>query len=236
MEAVEKRVYSATGQDGITEHILDKIGFTNKLCVEFGAESGIQCNTRYIIEKYNMTNIWMDCHYELPDKNLYREFVTQENIVSLFQKYKIPSSFDVLAVDIDGNDWYVLHQILMASYKPRVIICEYNGIHGPTEDKIVVYDPNFRHDGSDYFGTSLLSLQKLMNHFGYALIATDSHGVDSFFVLNEYANLFENANNTAALYHLPKYKYGYHPRPYGHTPDPLRRPYVSSDEFLGLKN
>lgn len=236
MDAVEQSVYSTSGQDGIIDYILSHIGLTNKVCVEFGTESGIQCNTRYITEVYNMKNIWMDCHHENIQNNLYREFITQENIVPLFQKYQVPMSFDVLAVDIDGNDWYVLHKILSASYKPRVIICEYNGVHPPNEDKIVVYNPNFLHDGSDYFGTSLLALQKLMNHFGYALIGTDSQGIDSFFIQNEYASMFPNANEINMLYHVPKYKFGYHSRPYGHTPDPLGRPYISSDDFLGLKN
>jgi len=235
MESVEKKIYSTTGQDGIIEFIMGKITFTNKVCIEFGAESGIQCNTRYVKEKYQMKNIWLDCKYEIPECNLYQEFVTRENIVSLFQKYKAPISFDILAVDIDGNDWYVLNEILSASYKPRLIVCEYNGVHPPTEDKIVIYDPAFLHDGSDYFGASLLSLQNLMNYHGYALVGTDSHGIDSFFVLQEYAHHFINANQIDLLYNQPKYKYGNHTRPYGHTPDPLHRPHVSSQEILGLK-
>lgn len=233
MEAVEKKVYSATGQDGILEYILNKIGLSNKFCVEFGAETGIQCNTRYIIEKYQMANLWLDGFHEIPSRNLYKEFITQENIVSVFEKYQVPLSFDVLSVDIDGNDWYVLKAILQAGYRPRSIVCEYNGVHPITEDKIIEYNPSFIFDGvTDYFGASLLALQKLMNYYGYALIATDSHGIDSFFVLKEYAHEFNNADNIELLYHLPKYKYGNHKRPYGHAPDPHNRPYVSSNTFL----
>lgn len=235
MEAVERKVYSATGQDGIIEYIFSKINFTNKVCVEFGAEFGTQCNTRYMKEKYDMKNIWLDGYHEDIHKNIYKEFITQENIVSIFQKYNVPMSFDILAVDIDGNDWYVLYQILLASYKPRVIICEYNAAHPPSEDKIILYEPMFIQNANEYFGASLLALQRLMNHFGYSLIATDSHGIDSFYVLDEYAHMFDNVNKTEILYHSPKYRYGDHNKPYGLAPDPQNRPYISSKEILEPK-
>ena len=90
----------------------------------------------------------------------------------------------------------------------------------------------FQHDGTDYFGTSLLALQRLMMYFGYAFIGTDSLGIDSFFVPNEYADLFEYANDIDILYRSPQYKYGQHTRSYGHIPDPYDRPYVSSGMFL----
>ena len=45
--------------------------------------------------------------FEIPEYNLHREFITAENINSLFGKYHAPTDFDLLAIDIDYNDFYV---------------------------------------------------------------------------------------------------------------------------------
>ena len=47
----EQKYYSQNGEDGIITAIFNKIGTTNKFCVEFGVEDGLECNTRYLIEK-----------------------------------------------------------------------------------------------------------------------------------------------------------------------------------------
>ena len=48
-----------------------------------------------------------------------------------------------------------------------------------------MYDPEFRWDGTDYFGASLLALSKLGREKGYTLVGCDSMGVNSFFVDDE---------------------------------------------------
>ena len=40
-----------------------------------------------------------------PKMNLWVEHVTESNILTLFKKYHVPMSFDVLSIDIDMFDW-----------------------------------------------------------------------------------------------------------------------------------
>ena len=127
MEIFEQKVYSQNGEDGITMKLIDLIydgNNENKFYVEFGVENGSECNTRILREKYNWNGLQMDGNSENDSINLRKEFITKENIVSLFNKYNVPQNINVLSVDIDFNDFYCLKQIL-DNYTCDIIICEY---------------------------------------------------------------------------------------------------------------
>ena len=48
------------------------------------------------------------------------------NIVKLFERFVVPYNFDLLSVDTDAYDWFMLEAIFEAGYKPRVVITEIN--------------------------------------------------------------------------------------------------------------
>ena len=50
----------------------------------------------------------MDGGHSNPTTGLYKEYMTSENIVNLFQKYDVPKAFDHMTVDIDLNTFWVL--------------------------------------------------------------------------------------------------------------------------------
>lgn len=112
-----------------------------------------------------------------------KEFITAENINSLFKKYAVPQDFDLLSIDIDGNDYWVWQAI--EGYSARVVVIEYNSSLLPNESKSIRYDPSFTWDGTNYYGASLLALAKLGGVKGYTLIGCDSRGVNAFFVRND---------------------------------------------------
>ena len=45
-----------------------------------------------------------------------------DNIVQLFREFGVKTHFDLLSVDMDSYDWFMLERILEAGYKPRVMI------------------------------------------------------------------------------------------------------------------
>src|SRR5205823_12492569 len=126
------------------------------------------CNTR-ILRELKWDGLQMDGSHENHDMNLKREFVTKENIVELLRKYHVPNRINVLSVDIDFNDFYCLREILR-NFVCDIIICEYNSTHLPNQDQIVIYDEFGCWDQSNYFGASLLSLNKLAEKCGYTTI------------------------------------------------------------------
>lgn len=172
--------YSQNGEDGVIERLLELVGVTNRFYVEFGVGSGTECNTRLLRER-GWSGLMMDCAYENPSIGLYREFITAENINDLLAKYDVPESFDVLSIDIDGNDHWVW-KAMSARFRARVVVIEYN-CAVPAEISVTMpYDPAFRWTGQANTGQSLLALKKLAMQQDYALVF--AHPPNAFLVMN----------------------------------------------------
>lgn len=237
LQQFEKKIFSQNGEDGITMKLIELIYNDNnndKFYVEFGVQNGFECNTRLLRELYNWKGLQMDGYNENNNFNLQKEFITKENIIELLIKYNVPYNINLLSVDIDFNDFYCLNEILK-NYKCDIIICEYNATHLPTEDKIVVYNRYLMWDGSNYFGASLLSLDKLAKKYNYSLIYCDANGVNCFFIHNDIIknkNLqFKNMEDITKIYKPARYGPGPNG---GHRPDCFNREYLSFEEAINL--
>ena len=173
-----ENVTSQNGEDGIVQKILEIIGMRNKWVVEIGAWDG-----KYLSNSWSLTNRkgWHGVLVEgdekrcaklrtdyahLPAVTVRQEFVgfdaTAPNAIDrILVETAAPKDFDVLSIDIDGNDYYVWRA--MTRYKPRIVIIEYN----PTvaNDVVFVQDP----DAAINQGCSLLALIRLGKEKGYEL-------------------------------------------------------------------
>ena len=237
LSVFEERIFSQNGEDGITIKLLELLyngDNENKYYVEFGVESGRECNTRILWDRYKWKGLQMDGGHENQSINLRQEFITKENVVDLFRKYNVPDHINVLSVDIDFNDFYCLKEILK-NYKCDILICEYNATHLPNEDKIVIYDKNGGWDGSNYFGVSLLSLTRLGEKYDYSLVYCDKKGVNCFFIHND---IIKNKNlNLKGMGDIMQI---YRPGGYGKGPNgghracPLHRKYITFDEAIDV--
>lgn len=237
LKLFEEKIFSQNGEDGVTMKLLELIyngEYDNKFFVEFGVHDGNECNTRILREKYKWGGLQLDGGNENININLRQHFLTKENIINVFNQYNVPKHINLLSVDIDFNDFYCLHEILK-EYTCDIIICEYNATHKAHEDKIVMYDANGCWDTSNYFGASLLSLDKLGKMYNYSTVYCNANGVNCFFIHNDII-----ARNSLEFLHMGEIERIYVPAGYGigpnggHPQDPLNRAYLSFEEAINL--
>lgn len=160
--------YSQNGEDGVIERLVEIVGATNRYYVEVGTGDGSECNTRYLREQ-GWSGLMLDCAHEDASVGLYQEFVTAENVNDVLVKYEVPQDFDLLSIDIDGQDYWVW-QAIGARYRPRIVVIEYNAAVPGDVSVTIPYDRDFRWCGQLDTGQSLLAVQKLGRVKGYSLL------------------------------------------------------------------
>ncbi len=166
MEAAEFRIYSQYGEDGILQYLFRHLGTTNRTFVEFGIQSGRQCNAALLALTQGWSGLFIEGYPRLaasareyydnmlekrPDQiRITNAFITTGNINKLLEE--IPQDLDLLSIDIDGNDYWIWEAI--TRIQPRVVAVEYNAVFGHGAITIP-YEPSFQRgvlaDGR-YFG------------------------------------------------------------------------------------
>jgi hypothetical protein len=177
----ESSVYSQCGEDGVIARIFEVIGTTNRTFVEFGAWDGQHwSNTANLRLHHGWSGLLMEGSDRADGELVRRERVTAENVNRLFARYAVPERFDLLVIDIDGNDYWVWKAI--RGFTPRVVVVEYN-IHFATHlARTMPYDPDHEWDETLYHGASLAALRKLGHEKGYALVHAEGWAPNAFFV------------------------------------------------------
>ena len=211
----EHEIYSQCGEDGIIDEIFRRIGTTNRYFMEFGAGNGLQNSTAALLLK-NWVGAWIEANPRntevIREKyasllmkhrlTLLETFITAENIEELFEKLDAPESFDLLSIDIDGNDYWVWKSI--TRYRPGVIVCEYNPRFGSDCKWVMKYNPAHSWNGSMYYGASLKSLELLGREMGYKLVACNLAGVNAFFVRDDLVGSHFSPPFTAEFHYEPQ--------------------------------
>ncbi len=196
---VEFQVYSQTGEDGWIQALIRNVEIPNKIFVEFGVENYTQCNTRFLLENNYWSGLVMDgstTNVERIKKdslywrrNLKAEavFIDRDNINELLSRNGISGDIGLLSVDIDGNDYWVWKAIEVVN--PRIVVCEYNSLFGPSAKVSVPYDPKFfrttAHYSNLYYGASIAALTYLAEQRNYSLVGSNRFGNNIFFVRND---------------------------------------------------
>jgi hypothetical protein len=184
LDNCEYRKYSQSSQDGILLEIFNSIGMTDRFCVEFGGRDGYDLsNTAYLEEAWGFKRLLLDGNGTGP---VHKEFLTKDNIVSIFQKYRVPEDeqeFDYLSIDVDGNDFH-LWRALWNGYHPRVVTIEFNSKWRYDECKVIAYNESHVWQGDDYYGASMAAMKKLGDFKGYTLVYR-LECLDLFFVRND---------------------------------------------------
>ncbi|TSC96852.1 MAG: iron ion binding protein [Parcubacteria group bacterium Athens0714_26] len=200
----QRNITSQFGEDGIIEKIFEVIGVDNKWCVEFGALNGRHhSNTWNLINNkgWSAALIEADPFYFEKLKAFYEnnknvtclnEFINFEGESSLDNVLScivIPKTFDLLSIDIDGNDYHVWDSLKL--FSPKVVIIEFN----PSIPLDIAFaQPR---DMKIQQGSSLLSIVELGKVKEYELVAVTE--ANAIFVKKEFFKRFGIADNSPAV-------------------------------------
>lgn len=180
--------YSQYGEESYLDFIFKNIGTTNKFFIDLGAWDGQHLsNTKYFAEKK-----WEGLLIDGKDfPNVKNHFVTRENVLTVLKKYNTPTEPDLLSLDIDGNDYWILKKIL-SKFKPRVIISEYNSEH--IGSKTIKYNPDFVFWPCHYYGYTFDAGVKLADEFGYKVVFQNS-SLNMYYVRKDIVGEVEHIAN-----------------------------------------
>lgn len=207
-----KNVTSQFGEDGILEKIFGLIKSGNHWCVEAGALNGKHhSNTWNLINNKNWSAALIEADptyfrdlkkiYIKNDRVLYlNEFIEFKGINSLdgiLSKTSIPKDFDLLSLDVDGNDYHIWDSL--KDYKPKVVMIEFNPSIPSDIEFVQPKNLNVQQ------GSSLKSLVNLAKSKDYELVAvTDANAI---FVKKEYFGILKIKDNAPeALWRDKKYQ------------------------------
>jgi hypothetical protein len=187
------KAYSQFDEDGIIQEIFRRIGVTNKTFLEIGVGDGLENNTLFLLLK-GWKGVWIDGDSKnikaIQNKFLFLQdsgrlrtklaWVDKDNIDFLIQDLGLPQEIDLLSLDIDGNDYHVLENIVFLN--PRAMVLEYNAKLPPPVKWVMTYDQYHTKTNTDYFGAFLKSFEYLLYKRGYCLVGCNISGVNAFFV------------------------------------------------------
>ena len=197
----EFKIFSQRGEDGIIQHLIRHIPIKKEIFIEFGVESYVESNTRFLMMNNNWSGLIMDGSAEnmeavrqsswfwMYDLITKPAFIDAENINGLIGEHGL-TDIGLLSIDIDGNDYWVLKSLDFSKLNPSILVLEYNALFGMYRAISVPYDKSFyrtnAHYSNLYFGASLKALTQLAAEKGYAFVGCNLGGSNAFYVKKEF--------------------------------------------------
>lgn len=195
-----KNIFSQHGEDGIIEKIFDVLNISQGWCVEFGAWDGKKySNTYHLLSECSWSGVliegdknrYLDLKHNFASNddvyciNQYVGFDPHDCLDTILKKLPIPTDFELLSIDIDGNDYHVWESV--RAYRPKVVIIEHNQT---IPNHVEFVQPRDRKINQS---SSLCSIVKLAKEKGYELVSTTL--TNGIFVREDLYPLFEINNN-----------------------------------------
>lgn len=160
--------------------ICTELNISNGYYVDIGASDGWTSSSTF---PFARSSNFSGLSVELDDKKfkkmqyIYKNFqnahlsktkVTPLNILDLLNEFDVPQNFDILNLDIDSYDLFVIKKLL-ESYRPKIISMEINEKIPPPIYFTVTYDENHFWKGDHFFGCSLQAAYEEVSKFDYKL-------------------------------------------------------------------
>lgn len=189
------RLRSQNEEDGVTLALLKAVGITSRRFVEIGS-GGKGGNSAVMAFDFGWSGLMVDANGGAlkmlrnllgpnPQVEFVQAVVTSGNINDLLSAHGMTGEIDLLSIDIDSCDYWLLSALDACS--PRVLIMEYNALFGPTRAVTLPDGPPPANRPKGYFGASLAAIDKLARSKGYRLVFCEESGVNAFFVRTDLA-------------------------------------------------
>ena len=171
----KRTITSQNGEDGIIAEVFKRIGTKNELCVEFGSWDGKHLSNTWdlwnnngwkaiLIEgdksKFSELSNSVKEYPRVTASNTFVEIDGEDSLDSILTRHSAPERFDLLSVDIDGDDYYIFKSL--KKFTPRVVVIEFNATIPPFTE--VVQEPG------EFFGASALSILNLAHEKKYRIV------------------------------------------------------------------
>jgi glycosyltransferase involved in cell wall biosynthesis/SAM-dependent methyltransferase len=216
LNAYEGKRFSQNGEDGIILELFARLRVKDPFFVEFGAETGTECNTALLAQTYDWKGVMIEGgdasfaalrqnYTGFPKVRPVHAMVSRENIAGIFAANDVPKDLDLLSIDVDGNDYYLWEAL--ADYRAGVVIIEINPAYPPPQRWVMAYNPGHVWQHDNYYGASLSSLTALGNRLGYALLGIDNNVVNAFFIRRDLLELSGFPERTPeSVFHQPPFR------------------------------
>ena len=194
-----KFVGFAQGEEDFFLYAISRIlNLTNFL--EFGVEDWRESNTRILSfllngdftlwdgSEKNIAAIKQSREYFLSKVYPSTHWITQNNIQPLIREAEqdLGRAFDVISIDIDGNDYWICKAI---QARPSVFVVEYNSLFGADLAVSTPYKESFNrrdhHSSGCVYGASHSAFLELFHERGYELFHTTEKGNNMFFLRSD---------------------------------------------------
>ena len=194
------RVYSQWEEDGILFYLSQVILPSKPRILELGCGNFLESNSRFLCEYMNAAAFLVDARHDLDagiDKSGLRwkthieglsTWINHENVNSIqMRAHAFLGDIDILSIDLDGQDYWVLKEINLDSVS--IVVVEYNPLFGSKASVTVEKNKEFFRSKSSHnllWGASIMAYVGYLESKGFVFIGSNLVGNNAFFVRNLY--------------------------------------------------
>lgn len=204
LKGYAKNVTSQYGEDGILRKIFQVLGRTKGWCVEFGAGDGkTNSNVWVLMNREGWSGVLIESDNRQFQKlnKLYQRndrviciygsvgFRGNSKLDIILKKTFTPHAYDLLVIDVDGNDYHIWDAV--NKYIPKVVMIEFNP---SIPNNITFIQPK---NEAISQGSSLLAITQLARKKGYELVSVTD--CNALFVRKRYYALFGINDNSLSV-------------------------------------
>ena len=147
--------------------------------VDIGAGNGVRWSNSYALLLAGWKTLGIEAdpqkqallakvYSKFPNAHASNSLAAPDNICPLLRDFDIDENFGVLCLDIDGNDYWVLDEIL-SNFRPGLVVTEINENIPPPLRFVVKFEPNFRLR-YHFYGYSIAALEDLCVKHDYGIL------------------------------------------------------------------